>query len=292
MSDPVNPAPPAVGESETAEAAETLIRSRLRRATALLDQVTATTPPLLEDGPALREEARRLRPLVEAVAGRRYGRLPHVAYRGPLETRVTGPWSQYLTLGSGFTRFVRMTPWETSRPAIPTILAHELSHRFGFDESLTTLRGLEVSARLAEQGDPMHRVSSRLELARLLLGAAMGDAIRTGGHQAIDRFFQAHADVSSVARPSQQWIRVRKRKRPDWSLMVYAEMPCAALETALALGRSRSGDLPFPFFPLDSFQAVACAVYTAVDALTGRRRQAVPLGATLRLWQSADSADA
>jgi len=287
VSDPLHTGAPERAERERAAAG--LIRRRLQRAAVLLDGAARATPPTLQDSPALREEARRLRSLVEVVAGRRYGRLPHVAYRGRLETRIAGPWSQYLTLGLGVTRFVRMTPWQTSRLAIPTILAHELSHRFGFDESVTTLRGLEVSARLAEQGDAMHQVSSRLELARLLMGAAMGDAIRTGAHQEIDRFFEARADAPPLARPRQQWIRAQGRTRPDWALMVYAEMPCAALETALALDRSRSAELPFPYFPLDSFQAVACVIYTAVDALTGRRRETVPLGATLRLWHSADS---
>ena len=264
------------------------IRSRLRRAAALLDRVREARPPLLDDDAALREEARRLRSLVEEVAGRRYGRLPHIAYRGRLEGRLMGPWSQYLTLGIGLSRVVRMTPWETSRQAIPTILAHELAHRFGFDESLTTLRGLEVSARLAEKGDPMHGVSARLELSRLLLGAAMGDALRTGASGEIDAFFEARGEHPAMARPRQQWQRVKGRQRPDWSLTVYAEIPCASIEGALDLGRSESSLLAFPQFPLDSLPAVACAIYTAADALTRRRRETVPLGATLRLWRSAD----
>jgi hypothetical protein len=274
------------------EASTAPIRSRLRRAAAFIDQVAETAPPLLDDDAALREEAQRLRPMVEAVAGRPYGRLPHVAYRGRLEARLMGPWSQYLTLGIGFSRLVRMTPWETSRRAIPTILAHELSHRFGFDESLTTLRGLEVSARLAEQGDPRHGVSARLELARMLLGAAMGDALRAGADQEIDAFFEAHADHPSLARPRDQWRRVKGRRLPDWSLTVYGEAPCAAIEGALDLGRSESSRLAFPHFPLDSFQAVACAIYTAADSLARGRQQAVPLGATLRLWRSADPGEA
>ena len=121
----------------------TPIRSRLCRAEALFGQVADAAPPLLDDDAALRAEAQRLRSMLEAVAGRSYGRLPHVAYRGRIGARLMGPWSQYLTLGIGLSRIVRMTPWETSRRAIPTILAHELSHRFGFDESITTLRGLE-----------------------------------------------------------------------------------------------------------------------------------------------------
>jgi hypothetical protein len=227
---------------------------------------------------------------VEAVAGRPYGRLPHVGYRGRLEARLAGPWSQYLTLGIGLSRMVRMTPWESSRRAIPTILAHELSHRFGFDESLTTLRGLEVSARLAEQRDPMHEVSARLELARLLLGAAMGDALRAGAGGEIDAFFEPRGDDPAIARPRQQWRRVKGRRLPDWSLTVYSEIPCASIEAALQLGRSESSRLAFPYFPIDSFQALACAVYTAADSLTRRRRETVPLGATLRLWGSADPA--
>jgi hypothetical protein len=265
-----------------------MIRDRLRRAEVLLDQVGEAAPPLLQDNAALREESRRIRSLVEAVAGRPYGRLPRVGYRRRLEARLAGPWSQYLTLGIGPSRMVRMTPWETSRRAIPTVLAHELAHRFGFDESLTTLRGLEVSARLAEQHDPMHEVSARLELARLLLGAAMGDALRTGAGGEIDAFLEARGDDPGIARPRQQWRRAKGRRLPDWSLMVYAEIPCAAIETARALGRSESSRLAFPHFPLDSFQALACAIYTAADSLTGRRRQTVPLGATLRLWCSAD----
>jgi hypothetical protein len=232
------------------EASATPIRSRLRRAAAFLDQVGETAPPLLDDDAALREEAQRLCPMVEAVAGRPYGRPPHVAYRGRLEARLMGPWSQYLTLGIGLSRLVRMTPWETSRRAIPTILAHELAHRFGFDESLTTLRGLEVSARLAEQGDPRHGVSARLELSRMLLGAAMGDALRAGLSQEIDGFFEVHADHPSMARPRDQWRRVRGRRLP------------------------------------------ACAIYTAADSLARRRHQVVPLGATLRLWRSADPSEA
>jgi hypothetical protein len=263
------------------------IRSRLRRAAALLDRVRGARPPLLHDDAALREEARRLRPLLEEVAGRSYGRLPRIAYRGKLETRLAGPWSQYLTLGIALSRVVRMTPWDKSRQAIPTILAHELAHRFGFDESLTTLRGLEVSARLAEQGDPMHEVSARLELARLLLGAAMGDALRTGASGEIEAFFEARGEHPAMARPRHQWQRVKGRRRPDWSLTVYAEIPCASIEGALDLGRSESSRLAFPRFPLDSVSAVVCAIYTAADALTRRRRETVPMGATLRLWRSA-----
>jgi hypothetical protein len=264
------------------------IRERLRRAAALLDQVGEAAPPLLDDSAALRREAQRLRSPVEAVAGRSYGRLPHVAYRGQLEARLAGPWSQYLTLGIGLSRMVRMTPLETSRWAIPTVLAHELCHRFGFDESLTTLRGLEVSARLAEQGDPMHQVSARLELARVLLGAAMGDALRAGAGGEIDAFFEARGERPSIARPRQQWRAVKGRRLPDWSLTVYAEVPCASIEDARQLGRSESSRLAFPHFSLDSFQALACAIYTAADSLTRRRRETVPLGATLRLWASAD----
>jgi len=267
----------------------TPIRSRLCRAEVLLGQVADAAPPLLDDDAALRKEAQRLRSMLEAVAGRPYGRLPHVAYRGRIGARLMGPWSQYLTLGIGRSRMVRMTPWETSRRAIPTILAHELSHRFGFDESLTTLRGLEVSARLAEQGDSMHAISARLELARLLLGAAMGDALRADASGEIDAFFEARADHRAIARPRQQWRRVKGRQRPDWSLTVYAEIPCASIERALELDGSQSSPLAFPYFPLDSLQAVACAIYTAADSLARRRRQTVPLGATLRLWRSADS---
>jgi hypothetical protein len=270
----------------------TPIRSRLRRAEAFLDQVGEKVPPLLGDNAALRGEARRLRPVVEAVAGRSYGRLPHVAYRGRLEGRLMGPWSQYLTLGIGISRMVRMTPRETSRRAIPTILAHELAHRFGFDESLTTLRGLEVSARLAEQGDPMHEVSARLELARLLLGAAMGDALRAGVGREIDRFLEARTGQPALARSRDQWRRARGRRIPDWALTVYAEVPCAAIEGAADLGRSAASRLAFPRFPLDSLPAVACAIYTAADSLTRRRHQPVPLGATLRLWRSAESGPA
>jgi hypothetical protein len=266
----------------------TPIRQRLRRAQVLLDQVGEASPPLLDDSAALRGEARRLRAPVERVAGRGYGRLPHVAYRGRLEARLAGPWSQYLTLGFGLSRMVRMTPLLTSRPAIPTVLAHELCHRFGFDESLTTLRGFEVSARLAEQGDPMHQVSARLELARMLLGAAMGDALRAGAGEEIDAFLEARRERRALARPRQQWERAKGRRGPDWSLMVYAEIPCASIEAAQQLGRSTSSRLAFPRFPLDSLQALACAIYTAADSLTRRRRQTVPLGATLRLWGSAD----
>jgi hypothetical protein len=253
----------------------------------LLEQAGEVAPPLLQDDAALREEARRLRGVVETVAGRPYGRLPHVAYRWSFEARLMGHWSQYLTLGFGRSRVVRMTPWETSRQSIPTILAHELSHRFGFDESLTVLRGLEASALLAEQGDPMHRVSVRLELVRLLLGAAMGDALRAGVDGEVDAFLQDRGDHPAMARPRQQWQRVKGRQLPDWALTVYAEIPCASIETAADLGRTESGRLAFPYFALDTFQAVACAIYTAVDALTRRRQQTVPLGATLRLWRSA-----
>ena len=138
----------------------------------------------------------------------------------------------------------------------------------------------------------MHQVSARLELARLLLGAAMGDALRAGASGEIDAFFQARADQPAIARPRQQWGRVKGRKLPDWSLTVYSEIPCASIEAARQLGRSVSGHLAFPHFPIDSLQALACAIYTAADSLTRRRRQTVPLGATLRLWISADPSEA
>jgi hypothetical protein len=85
---------------------------------------------------------------------------------------------------------------------------------------------------------------------------------------------------------------MKGRKLPDWSLMVYSEIPCASIEAARQLGRSVSGHLAFPHFPIDSLQALACTIYTAADSLTRRRRQTVPLGATLRLWISADPSEA
>jgi hypothetical protein len=266
------------------------LRQRLARAERLFARAAALTAPGLDDDTALRREAARLKPRVEALVGRPYGRMPGVRYRRGLGARIAGPWSQYLTFGVGWTRRVRMTPLAVSRPSIPTVLAHELAHRYGFDESLTTLRGLEVSARLAEEGDALHALAAPRELARLLFGAAMADALRAGEPDAIDRFLAARADDPALARSRIAWTRLGRagRTRIDCVTQVYADAPCAALEAAAAAGDDHAGPIPFPRFPLDSLQALAVTAYTAADALAGRRRGTVPVAATLRLWRLAE----
>jgi hypothetical protein len=262
----------------------------LARARRLLDAGLAIRAPSLEDDAALRREAERLRPVLEALVGVPYGRLPRIGYRRGIEARLAGPWSQYLTLGLGPTRIVRMTSQPASRGAIPTILAHELAHRYTFDESVTTLRGLEVSARVAEGGDALHARALRLELARLALGAAMAVALRTADGAAVDDFFAgADAGEPALARPRAHWATVRLRlgrdRRPDVVTTVYAELPGAALARAEADGASESAPIPFPRFPVDSAQAFFTTATTAADALTGRRRARVALASTLRVWR-------
>jgi hypothetical protein len=264
------------------------IEGWLARARRLLEQAEGRETPLLDDDAALRAEALRLQPEVEAVAGRPYGRLPRIGYRAGLEARVAGPWSQYLTLGLGPTRLVRMTSWRSSRPAIPTILAHELAHRYTFDESVTTLRGLEVSARQAERGDERHAVGALWELARVAIGAAMHEALSTAQEAPVTEFFRTAPGADALARSRRQWSLLREKggARPDWALTVYAAMPLTEIERTDAGGEARSVPFPFPAFPRDSAQAWLCAGYTRVDAWTGRRRETVPLGAVLRLWRS------
>lgn len=265
------------------------IDALLARAASQLAAGEAIAAPILDDDGALRAEAERLRPELEALVGRPYGLLPRIRYRHGLEARLAGPWSQYLTLGVGATRNVRMTSWDVSRPAIPTILAHELAHRYSFDESVTTLRGLEVSARLGERGDAMHARGARLELARLALGAAMAEVLRGGPAAAVERFFEAHAGRPALARAGAHWAAIRRRaaagRGPDCVTLIYADAPCRALEAACAAARPQSAPIPFPRFPVDSAQAALVLGYTAVDALLGRRMAPVPLAATQRLWR-------
>jgi hypothetical protein len=247
----------------------------------------ALLPSRLDDDEALGQEARRIRPYLETLVGRPYGRLPTIGYRGPREARIAGGWSQYLTLGLGWTRLVRITPEDSARAQIPTTLAHELAHRYAFDESVTTLRGLEVSARLAAEGDPMHAISARLELARLLVGAAMADALEQWLPDPIDAFFAARSAEPALARAGVYWQRLRARRGfgPDWAAVVYASLPAWALEQAVAQRARESLPVPFPRFALDSLHAAAAFAYTGADALLGRRRARVPVDATLGLWR-------
>jgi hypothetical protein len=262
---------------------ETRLAGLLARAERLVHQAASLRVEPLQDDAALRVEAQRLRPVLEGLAGRRYGRLPRVGFRRGLEAWLAGPWSQYLTLGIGPTRLVRITAWEATRPVVPTLLAHELAHRFAFDESVTTLRGLEASARLAEAGDRRHALSVRLELARLALGAAMAQALAAGRPEPIDAFFE-RAGSDAWVRSRSLWERLRERGRADWALTVYAALPCAALDEAAGEGALRSAPLSFPRFRVSSPQAAFCALTTSVDALTRRRRARVPLDALQSLW--------
>jgi len=272
-----------VSRSATGREVEASVASLLARAERLADQAAGLRAEPIEDDAALRAEAQRLRPVLEGLAGRRYGRLPRVGFRRGLEAWMAGPWSQYLTLGLGPTRVVRITAWQSSRPILPTLLAHELAHRFAFDESVTTLRGLEASARLAEAGDRRHALSVRLELARVALGAAMAQALASGCPEPVEAFFvRTHADA--WVRSRAVWEALRRRGRADWALTVYAALPCAALEEAAGEGSLRSAPLAFPRFRVASPQAAFCAVTTTVDALTRRRRARVPLDALQSLW--------
>lgn len=267
------------------------VRARIDRAENLLSRGERYQPPTLDDDDALRREAARLRPRVEALVGRPYGRLPHVRYRHGLGARVAGPWSQYLTLGHPATRRVRMTPRPESRRAIPTILAHELAHRYSFDESLTTLRGLEVSARLALDDDPLHAHAAPRELARVLLGAALVEAVTGGCGDEVERFLAARPQDAALARTRAHWQRLQARRperAADCVAQVYSVLPAQALDAARTADDARAGPLPHPRFPLDSAQALAVLAYTGLDALAGRRRDRVDVSATLRLLEEAD----
>lgn len=263
----------------------------LARAERLLRDGAALDAPALDDDAALRREALRLRPRLEELVGRRYGALPHIGYRSGLEARVAGPWSQYLTLGLGPTRIVRMTSWPSSRPVIPTILAHELAHRFAFDESVTTLRGIEVSARLAEEGDAMHARAVRLELGRVALGAALAAACRGDATRPVEAFLERMAGAAGTERLGALWQRTRRAaaagQGPDCTLVLYAEMPAGALEAARACGTRHAAPMPFPRIPVRGAQSLFLALTARADAWTGRRRVCVPLDATLRLWEAA-----
>lgn len=264
------------------------IATRLSRAAALLARAEGAAPQRFADSRALRAEAKRLRPRLEELVGRSYGALPFIGYRVRLEARVADPWSQYLTLGLPGTRLVRIARVAAAGPGVPTLLAHELAHRYAFDESVTTLRGLEVSARCARDGESGHGHSSRVEMARLLLGAAIAEALETGADALVDGFFDARETEHALARAKARWRLMRARRRPvrrDWALQVYDCTPLGELEAADAETRHASRPLAFPRFAIDGPSAVACAAYTAVDALTGRRRAAVPLDATLGLWR-------
>jgi hypothetical protein len=264
------------------------IEARLARAEVLLEDARRLRAPRFEADADLAREAERLRPTLEALAGRPYGRLPRIAFRRGLEARLAGPWSQYVTLGLGFTRRVRMTSRPSSRLAIPAVLAHELAHRYAFDETLTTLRGLEASARHAADGDAAHAVAARLELARCLLGAAMGEALRAGEGPVVDAWLRARRGAPGLARATAHWARVaRGARRADWALTVYQELPLAALERAAACCARESEPPPLPRFALDSAQAAFIWTTTHVDALTGRRRARVPLDASLALLREA-----
>lgn len=272
-------------------AAALRVRARLDRAENLLARAASHTPPTLDDDDDLRREAARLRPRVEALVGRPYGRLPHVRYRRGLGARVAGSWSQYLTLGHPATRRVRMTPRPESRRAIPTILAHELAHRYSFDESLTTLRGLEVSARLALEDDPLHVCAAPRELARILLGAAQAEALASGCADEVERFLAGRPDDAALARTRAQWARLRARgpeRSADCVAQVYSVLPARALEEARLAEDARAGPVPYPRFPVDSAQALAVLAYTGLDALAGRRSDRVRVSATLSLLEEAD----
>jgi len=277
--------------TEELRGAEARIAALLSRATKLLAVAESIEAPILMDNAALGREAERLRPELERLVGRPYGRLPRVGYRRGLEARLAGPWSQYLTLGLGPTRVVRMTSLASSRSAIPTILAHELAHRYSFDESVTTLRGLEVSARLAEAGEALHRRSVHAELARLALGAAMAEALQRGTPEPIDAFLHAQGERSLLARSSAHWSSVRVRSAtglgPDCVTLIYAAAPERALAEASATGQRFSPPIPYPRFPIDSAQAAFVTAYTTIDALLGRRGDRLPLDSTLRLWRRA-----
>jgi hypothetical protein len=278
-------------KTEEVAGGEGRIAGLLARATKLLAVAESIEAPILVDNAALGREAERLRPELERLVGRPYGRLPRIGYRRGLEARLAGPWSQYLTLGLGPTRVVRMTSLASSRSAIPTILAHELAHRYSFDESVTTLRGVEISARLAETGEPLHQRSVHAELARLALGAAMAEALRRGTPDPIDAFFHAQGERSILARSSAHWSSVRgrsaARQGPDCVTLIYAAAPERALVETMATGQRFSPPIPYPRFPIDSAQAAFVTAYTTIDALLGRRRARVPLDATLRLWSRA-----
>jgi len=276
----------------SAPARDLEITRLLARAERLLRDGATRAAPELADDAALRREAARLAPRLEELVGRRYGRLPRIGYRRGLEARLAGPWSQYLTLGLGPTRIVRIASGPGARPVIPTILAHELAHRFAFDESVTTLRGIELSARLAEEGDALHARSVRLELGRLALGAALAATCRGAAPRPVEAFLERMTGAPGTERLAAGWEGMRRAaaagQGPGCTLLLYAERPAGALEAARACGARHAAPMPLPRIPVRGAQSLFLALTARADAWTGRRDVSVPLDATLRLWEAAD----
>jgi hypothetical protein len=266
--------------------AEHRLSELLRRGAALRARTEALpAPALLDDDAALRSEAERLRPVVEQVSGRPYGRPARVGYRRGLEARIFGDLSTYHPLGVA--RVVRLGRLEGRRWVVPTLLAHELAHRYSFDESITTLRGLEASARRAEAGDLGHAVSVRVSLARLVLVSACVLAADEGHDEAVERFIEA---TPALRKPlAETWTaeqrRVRSGRQVDGLALVYSILPTQALEQAAEAGRACAEPLPFPRMRLRSARAVGTLGATALDAVMGRRRTRIPLDAVCRIWQ-------
>jgi hypothetical protein len=261
----------------------------LRRGAALRASAEVLpAPPLLEDDAALQREAEALRPFVEAVAGRPYRRPAHVAYRRGLEARIFGDLSTYHPLG--LARVVRLGRLEGRRFIVPTLLAHELAHRYSFDESITTLRGLEASARRAEAGDAGHAVSVRISLARLAFVSACSLAADAGLDEDVESFLEATPVLRTPLGEAWAAERARARggRRVDGLALVYSILPTEALERAVADGRDCAEHLPFPGMTLRSARSVGTLGATVLDAAMGRRRTRIPLDAVCRLWSDAD----
>ena len=266
--------------------AEDRLSELLRRGAALRAQAEALpSPPFLYDDAALRREAELLRPVLEAVSGRPYGRPARVGYRRGFEARIFGDLSTYHPLGVA--RVVRLGRLEGRRWVVPTLLAHELAHRYSFDETITTLRGLEASARRAEAGDLGHAVSVRVSLARLALVSACVLAADQGRDEALERFIAATPTLREplAATWTAERRRARRGRRVDGLALVYSVLPTQALERAAAGERECTEPLPFPRMTLRSARACGTLGATALDAAMGRRRARIPLEATCRIWK-------
>jgi hypothetical protein len=181
---------------------------------------------------------------------------------------------------------VRLGRLNGRRWIVPTLLAHELAHRYSFDESITTLRGLEASARRAEAGDLGHAVSVRVSLARLALVSACVLAADQGHDEAVERFIET---TPALREPlAETWTaerrRARRGRRVDGLALVYSILPTQALERAAERGHASAEPQPFPRMTLRSARAVGTLGATALDAIMGRRRTRIPLDAVCRIW--------
>ncbi len=247
---------------------------------------------LVENNADLLYEALKMLPYVNEVCGKPGEKIIGAQFMTKLEERFCGGASYY----NGVLPFLRLfgiplsrinshyIATDTHEPSVQGILAHEMAHCASSNESATTLRGIEINARIALTGDASHVYAFYNVLHGLACGAGTVKAIYEGRR---DEFLEMVEDKidKNWSEYLRKWIDGEKCNVDHYNKWIYNVLPYKAFKLAL---EQDSDSVPVPQPPSFSTESKLLSSLAVMRTILGIADESpVQMPAALELYRRA-----